>query len=45
MNKKRKKLKKKNPMANLLSLPMLRNKIVKDKKKIYNRKKLKLENE
>ena len=33
MNKKRKKLKKKNPMAKLLSLPMLRNKIVKNKKK------------
>ena len=39
------KLKKKNPMAKLLSSPMLRNKIVKNKKKIYNRKKFKLENE
>ena len=38
MNKKRQKLKKKNPMAKLLSSPMLRNKIVKNKKKIYNRK-------
>ncbi len=38
MSKKRKKLKKKNPMAKLLSSPMLRNKIVKNKKKIYNRK-------
>ena len=44
MSKKRKKLKKKNPMAKLLSSPMLRNKIVKNKKKIYNRKKFKLEN-
>jgi len=44
MSKKRKKLKK-NPMAKLLSSPMLRNKIVRNKKKIYNRKKLKLENE
>ena len=43
-NKKSKK-RKKNPIAKLLSLPMLRNKIVKDKKKIYNRKKFKLENE
>ena len=33
MSKKRKKLKKKNPMAKLLSSPMLRNKIVKNKKK------------
>ena len=40
-----KKLKKKNLMAKLLSSPMLRNKIVKNKKKIYNRKMLKLENE
>ena len=45
MNKKRKKLKKKNPIAKLLSSPMLRNKIEKDKKKIYNRKKFKLDNE
>ena len=45
MNKKRKKLKKKNPIAKLLSSPMLRNKIVKNKKKIYDRKKLNLENE
>ena len=45
MSKKRKKQKKKNPMAKLLSLPILRNKIVKNKKKIYNRKKLNLENE
>ena len=34
MNKKRKKLKKKNPMAKLLSSPMLRNKILKNKKNI-----------
>ena len=45
MSKRRKKLKKKNPMAKLLSLSLLRNKIVKNKKKIYNRKKFKLENE
>jgi hypothetical protein len=45
MSKKRKELKKKNPMAKLLSSPTLRNKIVKNKKKIYNRKKFKLENE
>ena len=45
MSKKSKKVKKKNPMAKLLSSPMLRNKILKDKKKIYNRKKLKLKNE
>ena len=45
MSIKRKKLKKKNPMAKLLSSPMLINKIVKNKKKIYNRKKFKLENE
>ena len=45
MSKKRKKLKKNNPIAKLLSSPMLRNKIIKDKKKIYDRKKLKLENE
>ena len=45
MSRKIKKPKKKNPMAKLLSSPILRNKIVKNKKKIYNRKKLKLENE
>jgi len=45
MSKKRKKLKKKNPIAKLLSSPMLRNKIIKNKKKIYDRKKLNLENE
>tara|TARA_B100001113_G_C20811423_1_gene492673 strand:+ start:457 stop:594 length:138 start_codon:yes stop_codon:yes gene_type:complete len=45
MSKKRKKQKKKNPIAKLLSSPMLRNKIVKNEKRIYNRKKLKLENE
>ena len=45
MSKKRKKLKKKNPMAKLLISPMLRNKILRNKKKIYNRKKLNLENE
>ncbi len=45
MKKKKKKLKKKNPIAKLLSSSMLRNKIVKNEKKIYNRKKFKLENE
>ena len=45
MSKKRKKLKKKNPIAKLLSSPMLRNKIINNKKKIYDRKKLNLENE
>ncbi len=45
MKKKKRKLKKKNPIAKLLSSPMLRNKIVKNEKKIYNRKKFKLENE
>jgi stalled ribosome alternative rescue factor ArfA len=45
MSKKIKKLKKKNPIAKLLSSPMLRNKIVKNKKKFYNRKKYKLEND
>ena len=45
MKKKKKKFKKKNPMAKLLSSPMLRNKIVKNEKKIYNRKKFKLEDE
>ena len=44
-NKKRKKIKKKNPMAELLSSPILRNKIIKNEKKIYNRKKFKLDNE
>tara|TARA_A100001015_G_scaffold29182_1_gene32491 strand:+ start:230 stop:376 length:147 start_codon:yes stop_codon:yes gene_type:complete len=44
-NKKRKKIKKKNPMAKLLSSPILRNKIIKNEKKIYNRKKFKLDNE
>ena len=43
--KKQKKLKKKNSVAKLLRSPMLRNKIVNDKKKIYSRKKFKLENE
>ena len=45
MSKKRKKLIKKNPIAKLLSSPILRNKIIKNKKKIYDRKKLNLENE
>tara|TARA_B100001564_G_scaffold75689_1_gene60477 strand:- start:274 stop:411 length:138 start_codon:yes stop_codon:yes gene_type:complete len=45
VSKRGKKLKKKNPMAKLLRSPMLRNKIVKNKKKIYNRKKFKLDNE
>ncbi len=45
MSRKIKKSKKKNPMAKLLSSPILRNKIVKNKKKIYNRKKINLENE
>jgi|TARA_B100001250_G_scaffold320892_1_gene283834 hypothetical protein len=43
--KKQKKLKKKNPVAKLLRSPMLKNKIIKNKKKIYDRKKFKLENE
>ena len=43
--KKIKKIKKKNPIAKLLSSSMLRNKIIKNEKKIYNRKKFKLENE
>tara|TARA_B100001057_G_scaffold177442_1_gene178257 strand:+ start:883 stop:1029 length:147 start_codon:yes stop_codon:yes gene_type:complete len=43
--KKQKKLKKKNPVAKLLSSPMLRNKIVKNKKKVYDRKKFKLEHD
>ena len=45
MSQNRKKLKKRNPMAKLLSSSMLRNKIVKNKKKIYSRKKFKLDNE
>ena len=45
MSKNRKKLKKRNPMAKLLSSSMLRNKIVMNKKKIYTRKKFKLDNE
>ena len=45
IRKKQKKLKKKNPIAKLLSSPVLRNKIIKNKKKIYDRKKLRLENE
>ena len=45
MSKNRKKLKKRNPMAKLLSSSMLRNKIVMNKKKIYSRKKFKLDNE
>ena len=40
IKKKKKKLKKKNPIAKLLSSPVLRNKIIKNKKKIYDRKKL-----
>ncbi len=43
--KKQKKLKKTNPVAKLLRSPMLKNKIIKNKKKIYDRKKFKLENE
>ena len=43
--KKQKKIKKKNPVAKLLRSPMLRNKIVRNKKKIYTRKKFKLESE
>ena len=39
--KKKKKLKKRNLIAKLLSLPMLRNKIIQNKKKTYNRKKQK----
>ena len=38
-----KRVKKKNPIAKLLSSPILRNKIVKNKKKIYDRKKFTLE--
>ena len=43
--KRRKKIKKKNPMAKLLSSPMLRNKIIKNQKKIYDRKNFKFEDE
>ena len=43
--KRRKKIKKKNPMAKLLSSPMLRNKIIKNQKKNYDRKNFKLEDE
>jgi hypothetical protein len=39
-SKQRKKLKKKNPIAKLLRMPMLRNKIVRNKKKVYVRKKV-----
>ena len=39
-SKNQKKLKKKNPMAKLLRTPMLRNKIIQNKKKVYNRKKV-----
>ena len=38
-----KKIKKKNPIAKLLSSSILRNKIVRNKKKIYDRKKFTLE--
>ena len=41
--KKKSKARKKNPIAKMLSSPMLRNKIVKNKKKIYKRKKVKYE--
>ena len=41
--KKKKKLTKQNPIAKMLSSPLLRNKIVKNKKKIYDRKKVKYE--
>jgi|TARA_A100001234_G_scaffold215489_1_gene220316 stalled ribosome alternative rescue factor ArfA len=43
--KNKKKIKKNNPIAKLLKLPMLRNKIIKNKKKIYDRKKVKYEME
>ena len=43
--KQRKKVNKKNPIAKLLRSPMLRNKIVVNKKKIYNRKKIVIEKE
>ena len=39
-SKQQKKSKKKNPMAKLLRTPMLRNKIVQNKKKVYSRKKV-----
>ena len=39
--KKQKKMSKKNPIAKLLREPMLQNKIIQNKKKIYNRKKQK----
>ena len=38
-----KKINKKNPIAKLLKEPMLRNKIVKNKKKVYDRKNQKYE--
>ena len=38
-----KRVKKKNPIAKLLSSPILRNKIVRNKKKIYDRKKFSIE--
>ena len=41
--KNKKKLNKINPIAKLLKKPMLRNKIIQNKKKIYDRKKLKYE--
>ena len=41
--KQQKRLKKKNPIAKLLKEPMLRNKIIQNKKKVYDRKKLKYE--
>ena len=41
--KKKRKERKKNPVAKMLRSPMLRNKIIKNKKKIYNRKKVKYE--
>ena len=41
--KKQKKFKKKNPVAKLLRSPILRNKIVRNKKKIYDRKKFTFE--
>ena len=43
--KNKKKIKKNNPIAKLLKLPMFRNKIIKNKKKIYDRKKVKYEME
>ena len=41
--KSQKKTKKKNPIAKLLRSPILRNKILKNKKKIYDRKKITFE--